>query len=117
MATIEVVHKTGYGYDLVIYIEEYNYTTEAWEAADISGFSINSITFTIEKPQGDAVTVQPQFITDGSDGGLHRTILQGDNVFTERGSYQVDVNFREAGQNFYSTKYRFPVDNPLEPVP
>lgn len=116
MTNLEVVHRTGFGYDVKVQLEEYNFTTEEWEAADISGFNIGDITMIFRKPTGGIVEVGPSFVTDGSDGWLVYTVLQGDSIFTERGSYEVDINLKAGGQNFYSTKYRFPVDNPLTEV-
>lgn len=111
--SIEVVHVTGYGYKVKLRIEEYNYDTNAWEAADLSSFPIGDIDFLFQQNDGTIIETSPQFTTDGSDGYLEYTVLSGDNIFTEGGMYEVQVRFQSGGQRFFSTVYKFLVENPL----
>lgn len=108
---MEVLFKSAYGYKLEFTIQEWDDDTRAWVAADISSFT--TLEFIIERPDGTKVTKDADFETDGTDGILSATLTQADNVFTQKGYYQVQAILASATQYFPTSVYGFDVDDPL----
>ena len=108
---MEVLFKAAYGYKLEFIIQEWNETTEAWAAADISSFT--TLQFVIERPDGTKVTKDADFETDGTDGILSATLTEADGVFTQKGYYQVQAILATTTQHFPTSVYGFDVDDPL----
>ena len=111
MSNVEIVFNETYGYLLKVTIEEYNTTTEEWEAIDISGFS--STVIKIERADGTSKNEIATFFTDGTDGILVTTFSLADGIVNGVGTYKYQAILANATQLFKTTIERFTVDDPL----
>jgi len=109
MSNIEIVFDATYGYELRITIEEYNTTTSAWEARDISGFT--SMIVKLVRPDGTSVNETASFYTDGTDGILTTIFSQADAIINGVGTYRYQVTLSNATQYFKTTIGNFDVDD------
>ena len=111
MSNVEIVFDETYGYLLKVTIEEYNTTTEKWEATDLSGFT--SMVIKIVRSDGTSKNETATFFTDGTDGILVTTFTQADGIINGVGTYKFQAILANATQLFKTTIERFTVDDPL----
>jgi len=111
MSNVEVVFNETYGYELRVAIQEYNTTTEAWEASDLSSFTTRTIK--IVRPDGTSVNETATFYTDGTDGILTTTFLEADAIISQVGTYRYQAILSNATQYFKTTVGNYNVDDPL----
>jgi hypothetical protein len=107
---IDIIFKEAYGYQLRAEIVEWDRTTEAWVAADISSFTTHD--FEVIKPDGTSFTQTGNFETDGTDGILISTAIAM-GVLDQGGDHKAQVILSNASQYFPTSIFTFFVDNPL----
>lgn len=77
---------------------------EGGSAADISTFTATK-DFIIRKPDGSVVTWSASFMTDGTDGKVQYSIVNGD--LDQEGWYQIEVALvDDSGNTFRSSRER-----------
>lgn len=111
MSNVNIIFSETYGYTIRVTITEYNSTSGAWEAIDISGFTTKIIK--IEKPDGTTQNISANFYTDGTDGILTANILETDSVLTLVGTYKFQALLSNGSQLFKSSIGRFDVEDAL----
>lgn len=109
MSNIEIVFNETYGYELRVTIQEYNISTGAWAATDISSFTTKLIK--IVRPDGTSVNETASFYTDGTDGILTTTFTEADAIINQVGTYQYQAILSNSTQAFKSTIGHFEVDD------
>lgn len=109
MSNVEIIFSETYGYELRVTIQEYNSSSSAWEAVDISGFTTKIIK--IVRPNGTSVNEVASFYTDGTDGILTTTFTEADGIINQVGTYKYQAILSNSTQLFKSTIGNFTVDD------
>lgn len=87
------IHALDYGTELRITVKEDDV------AVDISTATVTE--FLIRKPDGTLLTVNADFYTDGMDGALTYTTVEGDTDIA--GNYKFQARIEIGGGIFYSS--------------